>query len=61
MLTKLKSLIAKSFGTKHDRDIKRLEPIVEIVNGWADEYRGLAEDQFPEKTREFRARWENGE
>ncbi len=61
MLTQMKGLIARTFGTKHDRDVKRLEPIAEIVNEWADEYQALGEDQFPDKTREFRGRWEEGE
>ena len=61
MFTRFKNLIASSFGTKHDRDVKRMEPIVDAVNEWADEYRTLDEDQFPEKTREFRSRWEDGE
>ncbi|MCY3771472.1 MAG: preprotein translocase subunit SecA [Gemmatimonadetes bacterium] len=61
MLTPIKNLIASAFGTKHDRDVKRMEPIVDAVNEWADEYRTLEEDQFPEKTREFRSRWEDGE
>ncbi|MXY98262.1 MAG: preprotein translocase subunit SecA, partial [Gemmatimonadetes bacterium] len=61
MLTPIKNLIASAFGTKHDRDVKRMEPLVEAVNEWADEYQTLDEAQFPEKTREFRARWEDGE
>ncbi len=61
MFTRFKNLIASSFGTKHDRDVKRMEPVVEAVNEWADEYQALTEDQFPEKTREFRSRWEDGE
>ena len=61
MLTPIKNLIASAFGTKHDRDVKRMEPIVDAVNEWADEYQTLDEDQFPEKTREFRSRWEDGE
>ncbi len=61
MITRFKNLIANSFGTKHDRDVKRMDPIVDTVNEWADEYRALDEDQFPEKSREFRSRWEDGE
>ena len=61
MLTPIKNLIAGAFGTKHDRDVKRMEPLVEAVNEWADEYQTLDEAQFPKKTREFRARWEDGE
>ncbi len=57
----LSSLLAKVFGTKHDRDVERLEPMVEEVNEWAEEYQDLTDEQFPEKTQTLRARWEDGE
>ena len=53
----LSSLLAKVFGTKHDRDVERLEPMVEEVNEWAEEYHDLTDEQFPEKTQTLRARW----
>jgi preprotein translocase subunit SecA len=46
----LSKLLAKMFGTKHDRDVQRLDPIVEEVNEWAEEYQALTDEQFPEKT-----------
>lgn len=49
-------MIAKVFGTKHDRDTKRMVPIVDEINEWAEEYRSLTDEQFPEKTAEFRER-----
>tara|TARA_B100000029_G_scaffold516796_1_gene634396 strand:+ start:37204 stop:40257 length:3054 start_codon:yes stop_codon:yes gene_type:complete len=61
MFTQLKELITRTFGTKHDRDIKRLEPMVDIVNDWADQYQSLNDNDFPGRTREFRSRWEKGE
>ena len=57
----IKKLIGKIFGTKRDRDIKRFTPIVEEINEWTEEYRLLTDDQFPEKTAEFRRRFEEGE
>ena len=57
----LSKLLAKMFGTKHDRDVQRLDPIVEEVNEWAEEYQALTDEQFPEKTQEFYERWEDSE
>ncbi|MBM3261867.1 MAG: preprotein translocase subunit SecA [candidate division Zixibacteria bacterium] len=54
-------LLGKIFGTKQDRDIKRFTPLVEEINAWADEFRTLTDEQFPEKTAEFRRRFEEGE
>ena len=58
MFTQLKELITRTFGTKHDRDIKRLEPMVDIVNVWADQYQSINDIDFPGRSREFRSRWE---
>jgi len=32
-------LLAKIFGTKHARDVKRLQPIAEKINEWRLKYR----------------------
>jgi len=61
LINMLSSLLAKVFGTKHDRDVERLEPMVEEVNEWAEEYQDLTDEQFPEKTQTLRARWKDGE
>jgi preprotein translocase subunit SecA len=57
----LSKLLGKLFGTKRERDVKRLRPIVEEINAWAEEFQSLTDAQFPEKTAEFRQRWEEGE
>jgi preprotein translocase subunit SecA len=57
----MKNLITKIFGTKHDRDIKRLNPIVEVINGHFDEFESLTDEQLREKTDEFISRLEGGE
>ena len=49
-------MIAKIFGTKYDRDIKEMQPLVAEINERADEYQGLTDEQFPEKTAEFKER-----
>ncbi|MFA6844214.1 MAG: preprotein translocase subunit SecA [Sphaerochaetaceae bacterium] len=49
-----KSLLAKLFGTKQDKDLRQLLPIVNTVNaeeGWA---KSLSDEQFPLQTTEFK-------
>ena len=57
----MKNIITAIFGTKHDRDIKKLNPIVEEINRHFDAYESLGEEQLRGKTDEFIARLEAGE
>lgn len=54
-------IIEKIFGTKHDRDIKKINPIVEDINRFYDEYDSLSDEELRAKTDEFRARLSEGE
>ncbi len=49
------------FGTKHERDIKRLQPIVERINSLEPEIKKLSNAELAAKTIEFRGRMEKGE
>ena len=49
------------FGTKHERDIKKMVPIVSQINALADTMRDLTNEQITAKTAEFRQRLEAGE
>jgi len=51
-------IISKLFGTKHDRDIKKILPIVEKINQYYDEYQSLSDEELKAKTEEFKARLE---
>jgi preprotein translocase subunit SecA len=53
-------LIKKIFGTKHQRDIKRLMPLVRRVNELEVEYQRLSDDGLRAKTAEFRDRIAGG-
>jgi preprotein translocase subunit SecA len=57
----MKNLITTIFGTKHDRDIKKLWPMVEEINGHFDEFESLTDEQLRGKTDEFISRLEAGE
>ena len=49
------------FGTKHERDIKNLLPLVERINSLEPEYKKLSNPEIAAKTTEFRGRIERGE
>lgn len=54
-------LLQKIIGTKNQRDINRLKPLVEKINTLEVEYQALSEDQLKGKTDEFRKRLKDGE
>ena len=54
-------LIAKLFGTRSEREVKKLEPTVNAVMALEDEYRKLSDEQLRAKTQEFKNRLQNGE
>jgi len=49
-------VIAKVFGTKNDREIKRLMPRVLVINALEPEMQKLSDEQLRAKTEEFRKR-----
>ncbi|MDY6935733.1 MAG: preprotein translocase subunit SecA [Spirochaetota bacterium] len=49
------------FGTKHERDIKKLRPYVEKINSLEPEMKKLSNAAMEAKTFEFRGRLERGE
>ncbi len=50
------SLIARLFGTKNERQVKRLRPQVAAINACEPALRALTDDELRAKTAEFRAR-----
>ncbi len=52
----INTLLGKIFGTKNEREIKRLRPRVAAINALEPEMRKLSDDQLRAKTAEFRAR-----
>lgn len=49
-------VLKKLFGSKHERDVKALEPLVGQINAFYEEYQKLSDNQLRAKTDEFRAR-----
>ena len=52
----INTLLGKVFGTKNEREVKRLQPRVEAINALEPEIQTLSDDQLRAKTAEFRAR-----
>ena len=50
------NLITKIFGSKHERDIKKILPIVEEINQFYEEYKNLSDEELKGKTEEFKQR-----
>ena len=48
--------IAKIFGTSNEREIKRIQPLVESINALEPEIKQLSDEQLRAKTDEFRQR-----
>jgi len=48
------SVLAKVFGTKYERDIKKIQPLVDETNRVYEELRDLPEDEFLVRTDRFR-------
>ncbi|HMX91493.1 MAG: preprotein translocase subunit SecA [Nitrospira sp.] len=58
MLTQVLNII---FGSKNDREIKALRPIVERINGLESSLTPLSDQALAEKTQEFKKRLQDGE
>jgi len=54
-------LIKKMIGTRNDREIKRIQVIVESINGWEDKIKPLTDSELKEKATEFKDRISKGE
>ena len=54
-------LITKLFGTRSQRELKKIQPIVDKILALEEEYKALSEDALKEKTAIFKGRYEAGE
>jgi preprotein translocase, SecA subunit len=53
-------MLAKIFGTRHDREVKSLRPIVAAINNLEPQMQSLSDEQLGAKTVEFKQQIENG-
>ena len=54
-------LFTKLFGTRSQREIKKIQPIVDTILGMEEEYAALSENALKAKTAEFKERLAQGE
>jgi len=47
-------VVARFIGTKHERDVKQIQPLVNAINALAPEYEQLSDAQMLEKTAQLR-------
>ncbi|HXX58742.1 MAG TPA: preprotein translocase subunit SecA [Thermodesulfovibrionales bacterium] len=57
----VQTLLKKIFGTKNERELKRLWPMVETINSFETRISGLSDSELRDKTTEFRRRLGGGE
>jgi len=51
-------VLSKIFGTKYDRDIKKMQPVVDEINAVYESLRDVAEEEFPAAREELANRLE---
>ena len=54
-------ILTKMFGTRSEREIKKLNPIIDKIESYEEAYKGLTDGQLRDKTEEFRRRYAAGE
>jgi preprotein translocase subunit SecA len=54
-------ILKKIIGSKNERDLKKLRPMVAQINALDEEYKALSDEQLQAKTEEFRGRLQAGE
>src|SRR4051812_11585175 len=56
----IEGALAKVFGTKHDREIKAIRPLVAAINDLEPQLQKLSDADLAAKTADFKARVANG-
>ena len=54
-------LLRKIFGSKNEREVKKLQPIVDVINSLEPEMKKLTNEEMKAKTLEFKERLKKGE
>lgn len=57
----LTQVLAKVFGTQHQRDMKKIQPIVDAINAWEPKLSQLSDAELQAKTPELKKRLQAGE
>ena len=51
----LKSIVGKVFGTRHERERKRVQPIVDVINELYERLHSISDEELKGQTERFRA------
>ena len=51
----IKSFVKKLIGSQHEREVRKLQPLIDEINETAEEFSALSDDELQGKTAEFRA------
>lgn len=57
----IENMLAKVFGTHHDRQMKKIQPLIDKINGMEESIKALSDEELKAKTPEFQERLKNGE
>ena len=57
----VQKIFSKIFGTSHQREMKKIQPIVDQINNFEAAIQKLSDDELKNKTPEFQARLKKGE
>jgi len=56
----ISNLVKKVFGTRNDRELKRMGKVVAQINGFEEEIKALDDEQLAAKTGDFKQRLTDG-
>ena len=59
-LSSMLQVLTKIFGSKHDRDMKKIYPLVDQINSFEPQLKELSDDRLKAKTGEFKEQIEKG-
>ena len=54
------AFLAKIFGTKHEREMKAMRPLIAAINELEPRMQQLSDDELAAKTQEFKQKLANG-
>lgn len=57
----VQKILSKIFGTSHEREMKRIQPVVDKINQLEAAMKSLSDEQLKAKTEEFKKRYKAGE
>ena len=57
----IEGLLSKVFGTQHERQMKKLQPVIDKINGLEESMKALTDEELKAKTPEFQERLKKGE